>query len=159
MIRIVLLLSVFLFGCVSTQQKDINYRFALCPDKTNVDDKQYFEQCLGEKYPELPNELKRAFKFIRLYYFYDLSDESISQYLDVDKAYTRDLFLNSISITDSQLVDEVRVKKAETILKQCSDFTIERISYRVGYMDEKKLVDAFTYYIGVAPEFYPTNCK
>ncbi|WP_259751846.1 AraC family transcriptional regulator [Lactococcus lactis] len=79
---------------------------------------------------------ERLFKEIILYidekYMYDLSVNEIAQYYEIDRTYIYRLFRRYKRTTPSKYIQELRLKKACSLLKK-SSLTITEISYSTGF--------------------------
>ncbi|WP_197076311.1 helix-turn-helix domain-containing protein [Grimontia sp. AD028] len=147
------------FSLASCTTVDIepNATYTFCPEFKNVDSKSYFLTCLGERYEGLPNEVSKSLEFIQKYYNYDLNDYTVAQYLGWERDQLAELYLNTFSITDADVLNETRIKKAEVLFSSCTDITAKSVAYEVGYMDEVYLRFYFDKYIGESPEEYRSS--
>lgn len=97
--------------------------------------------------------VKRAMEFICNNYFEDIKIRDVAAYVCVNRSYLYTLFQNSIQMSPSRYLAEVRMSQAEKLL-QMTDFSMEVVGRSCGYGDSLSFTRAFKERFGMTPTQY-----
>lgn len=106
---------------------------------------------------DYPGSLKKVISYIKENYMHDLSLQIISEELMLHPNYISSLINKYTHVNFSYLLDYVRLEKACELLISSPDMKISKISYLVGYNDERRLYNAFHKRLSCTPGDFRSN--
>ncbi len=126
-------------NCISL----LHHFFSILSKDLNLRDK-----CFSKKqYIEL------ALNFINYNYDRGISSIDISEHLSLDRSYFSKIFKEETHITPTDYLNNLRIKKACTLLKDTS-LSVQTISYSIGIYDQFYFSRLFKNIIGCTPSYY-----
>lgn len=116
---------------------------------------------LAQKFPNNSNspEIKRieyveeALKYIETNYFWEITVQSIADFLNIDRSYLHRLFKSSVGVSIKEYLLNFRIKRACDLLIH-TDLPISTISRSVGYEDSLYFSRLFKNKKSVSPKEY-----
>lgn len=95
----------------------------------------------------------RALQIMERRYMEDVSVQSISDTLNIDRSYFSNLFKKEVGVSPQQYLISVRMKQALELLRQ-ERYTVSMVAASVGYDDLFTFSRCFKKYYGVPPTGY-----
>ncbi len=99
------------------------------------------------------SHISRAINIIKRQYMLDISVQTISKELGLDRSYFSNLFKRSVGISPSQYLINYRMQKALTLLK-CEKYSVSVVATSVGFNDLFSFSRSFKKAFGVPPQKY-----
>jgi len=99
------------------------------------------------------SHISRAINIIKRQYMLDISVQTISKELGLDRSYFSNLFKKSVGISPSQYLINYRMQKALTLLK-CEKYSVSVVATSVGFNDLFSFSRSFKKAFGVPPQKY-----
>lgn len=97
--------------------------------------------------------VNQAISLIENSYFSDISVQSISDSIGLDRTYLYRIFKEIVGITMQQYITNLRIKRARYFLAN-SDLSFSEVAYFCGYLSEQYFAMAFKKNVGMAPSVY-----
>lgn len=116
---------------------------------------------LAQKFPNKKNltENRRvayvedALKYIETNYFWEITVQSVADFLNIDRSYLHRLFKSAVGVSIKEYLLNFRIKRACDLLAH-TDLPISTISRSVGYEDSLYFSRLFKNKKGVSPKEY-----
>lgn len=93
-------------------------------------------------------------ELMRERYMEDLSLESVAESFRFNPSYFSTLFKEATGRSFSDVLIEIRMRKAEELLRDGSGLKVYEIAERCGFRDTKYFSRSFKKHVGVTPEAY-----
>ena len=97
--------------------------------------------------------VKRIREFIEFNFNKKISVGTIAKQFYLSPAYVRNIFYERLGCSPKQYLQELRMKKAEELLKN-TDYKVVEIAVSVGYDDQLAFSKAFKQYSKTSPSLY-----
>ena len=102
------------------------------------------------------NTTQRIKEYIDLYYYNDLSLDSLSDRFHVSSSYISKTFAETYNTGFQSYLSELRISKAKELLKN-TDLSIQTICERVGFMSYNSFSRTFKRITGISAKAYRMN--
>ena len=102
------------------------------------------------------NIAQRIKDYIDLYYYNDISLDTLSEYFHVSSSYISKSFAEAYGVGFQNYLSELRISKAKELLKN-TDLSIQTIGTKVGFMSYNSFSRTFKRATGISAKMYRTN--
>lgn len=102
------------------------------------------------------NISRRIKEYIDLYYYNDISLDSLSDCFHVSSSYVSKVFTEAYDVGFQSYLSQLRISKAMDMLKN-TDLSIQKIGEKVGFMSYNSFSRTFKRITGVSAKEYRTN--
>ena len=100
--------------------------------------------------------LTTATRYIKAYYFEDISVDKIASHVGISRKYLFVIFKNCLGISPKDYIVDYRIKKAKEFLLN-ENLSIGSVAYSVGYSDALNFSKIFKKKTGISPSEYRQN--
>lgn len=119
----------------------IDFGLAKVPEPTNTDQHASIQEALS---------------YIKANYNQPITLAEVAAIVHLNTSYFSTLFKQSVCVNFSQYVTTYRIKEAKKLLL-AKKYSIEEISFRVGYQSSKYFIQIFKEYEKITPKQYQKN--
>lgn len=102
--------------------------------------------------------VKKAMEYISINLHKEVSLSNICEYANCSKAYLEKSFKDEFSCTVSKKINELRIEKAKSLLKN-SNILAEEVSKLVGFNNKQSFINNFKEMVGITPTKYKKQQK
>ena len=102
--------------------------------------------------------VEQAKIFIHLYFGKSITVKDIAAAVKVSDRYLYNLFIKHLNISPKQMLSDVRIRRAETLLSR-TDLPISEVSEAVGYSDPLAFSRFFSKVRGISPSAFRNEIK
>ncbi len=121
---------------------------------------ELIEQTMDKVRAESPGKLNKEFviQYIQLHYAENLYLDKMAEIFDTTPKYFSNFFKKAFSINFIEYLNKVRISHAKEMLKG-SDFPVNEIGERIGYLNPSTFASTFKKYCGITPSEFRKGYK
>ena len=119
---------------------------------------ELFSVVLRKKEPEREDYIKKALDIIHAEYMKELTVDSISKRLNLERTYFSSLFKRRTGVSPKEYLINYRMNAATSLMRQ-RNLSVSVIANSVGYSDSFNFSKMFKLHFGMSPSAYIKNDK